>query len=101
MNRMRFAGVALPLCVGAIIVVQMFVVGITSSLYTSWAFLFFMATYLGRFLFLRSEGREAAFFSTRIRPTDSDERRLSTEWVALAGAAFLVGLTLLLPMLRS
>jgi hypothetical protein len=101
MNKMRFAGIALPVSIGAIIVGQMVVVGLKSSLYASWAFLFFMGAYLGRFLYLRSQGREAAFFSTRIRPTDSGERRLSTEWVALAGAVFLVVLTLLLPVLRA
>ena len=100
MNKLRFAGLALPVCIGVIIVAQMIVVGLKPSLYTSWAFLFFMGAYLGRFMYQRSRGREAAFFSTRIRPTDSDERRLSTEWVALAGAVFLVILTLLLPVLR-
>jgi hypothetical protein len=97
---MRLAGIALPISIAVIVVLQMIFVGLKSSLFASWAFLLFMGVYLGRFLYLRSQGREAAFFSTRIRPTDSDDRRLSTEWVALAGAVFLIVLTLLLPVLR-
>lgn len=101
MNKMRVVGLALPVCIGIIIAAQMVLLGLKPGLYSSWAFLFLMGVYLGRFLHLRSRGREAAFFSTRIRPTDSDERRGSTEWVALVGAACLVLLTLLLPLLRA
>ena len=99
MNRLRFVGVALPICISVIIVAQMVVVGLKSSLLTSWAFLLFMGIYLGRFLYLRACGREAAFFATRIGQSDTDEEPGLTEWVALAGAAFLIILTLLIPVI--
>ena len=60
-----------------------------------------MACYLGWFLHRRSLNREAAFFSTRIRPDDSGQRRYSVELVAMVGASFLIALCLLLPWLRS
>lgn len=101
MNKMYVAGLALPVCIGAVIAAQMVAIGLDQTYYTSWAFMFFMGAYLGRFLYLRSQGREAAFFSTRIRPTDAEERRFSTEWVALVGALFLIVVTVLLPVLRS
>lgn len=101
MNKMRVVGLALPVCITAIIVAQIIFIGLKPTFFSSWAFLCLMGVYLGRFLYLRSNDREAAFFSTRIRPTDSADRRFSTEWVALAGAVLLIVLTLLLPVLRA
>lgn len=101
MNMMRVTGLALPVCIGAVIAAQMAALGLNSTYCTSWAFAFFMGAYLGRFLYQRSQGREASFFSTRIRPSDSEDRRYSAELAALIGAWFLVVVTILLPVLRS
>lgn len=97
--RLRLVGVALPICISVIIGAQMVVVGLKPSLLTPWAFLLFMGIYLGRFLYLRACGREAAFFATRIGQSDIDEEPGFPEWVALAGAAFLIVLTLLTPVI--
>jgi hypothetical protein len=99
MNKLRVAGVALPVIIGLIIAAQIFAVGMKPSLYAPWAFIFFNGAYLGRFMYLLSQGREATFFSTTITPTDTRERRLSAEGGAWFGAALLIMTTLLVPVL--
>jgi Ca2+/Na+ antiporter len=99
-SRRKLLAVSLPISVALIIICQMILLGPKPSLYSSWAFLMFMAAYLGWFLFRRSENREASFFSTRVRATDSDQTQLSVDWVASAGAIFLIGLAVVLPWLR-
>lgn len=98
---MRLLALGTPSAVLAIIVIQVLLMGLRSSYLSSWAALAGMSAYLGLFLHRRSRNLEAAFFSTRLRPTDDDGRTGSVEAVAMGGSIFLVALTLLLPWLRA
>ena len=76
----------------AVALAQLTHFGLEKRFVASWLFIVFMSLYLGWFLGQRSRNQEAAFFSTRIRPTDSEGRKASVDLIAMLGATFLVGL---------
>ncbi len=96
---LRKTSIALPAAVCFIVIGQAIHFGWHLRLALSWAYLVFMAVYLAWFLNRRSHDQEAAFFSTRIRPSDNDRRKSSADYMALLSAPFLVVLTLALPWL--
>ena len=97
---MRAASYALPVATIAVALAQLAHFGLEKRFVASWLFIVFISLYLGWFLGQRSRNQEAEFFSTRIRPTDSDGRKSSVDLIAMLGATFLVGLLVLLPWLR-
>jgi hypothetical protein len=98
---MHALSIITPVAVLMIIAIQLLLFGVHASYISSWIMLIFMSFYLAWFLRRRSQDTEAAFFSTRVRATDDEARKLGAETVAVAGAAFIVLLTLLLPWLRA
>jgi hypothetical protein len=98
---MRALSIITPVAVLMIIAVQLLHFGIHTSYVASWIMLTFMSFYLSWFLRRRSQDAEAAFFSTRVRPTDDEARKLGTETVAMAGTAVIILLTLFLPWLQA
>ena len=97
---MRMTSRALPIATGAIVLAQLAHFGPEKRFAASWIFLTLMSLYLGWFIWKRSSDQEATFFSTRIRPTDSDGDKSSVDLVAMVGAVAIVGLAALLPWLR-
>ena len=101
MKRLKLLSVVLPVLICLIFACQyLFVVTSPSSnLVASWVFGFLFACYYGRFLYQLAEGKEAIFFSTRIRSDDSDGRKAAMEWAAKPIATTLLLIALLVPWL--
>ena len=97
---MRKVAYGLPASICLAVVAQLLWFGWNARFIASWVFLSFMSCYLGWFLNRRSQNQEAAFFSTRIRPDDSEGRKSSVDLFGVLGAIVLVVLSLFLPWLR-
>jgi hypothetical protein len=98
---MHALSIITPVAVLTIIAIQLLLFGIHTSYIASWIMLAFMSFYLAWFLRRRSQDAEAAFFSTRVRSTDDEVRKLGAETMAIAGTAVIVLLTLFLPWLQA
>jgi uncharacterized membrane protein YbaN (DUF454 family) len=90
---MRFVAFALPIAVAGLLAVGVLITGIAHlGLFSSAAGLLF-SLYAARFLHRRSKNLEAVFFSTRVRPSDSEDHKFQCELGALMGAAVVVAAT--------
>jgi len=87
---MRFVSFALPIAFSGLLAMGVLIAGIARvGLFSAAAGLLF-SLYAGRFLHRRSKNLEAVFFSTRVRPSDSEDRKFQCELGVLMGAAVLV-----------
>ena len=98
---MQGLSIITPVAVLMIITVQLLNFGVCASYVPSQVMLALLSFYLAWFLRRRAKDAEAAFFSTRVRPTDDEARKLGAETAAIVGTAVIVILTLFLPWLRA
>jgi hypothetical protein len=90
---MAVVSYALPLIVGSLFLVGALLTQVGRLELISVAAGSFVSLCAARFLHRRSRNLEAVFFSTRVRPTDSEDRKFQCEIGALVGAAILVSAT--------
>jgi TRAP-type uncharacterized transport system fused permease subunit len=98
---MGYCAGALPLLVLIAVLFHAWVNDFAKNFLIAGAILLAASGFLARFLSRRSKNLEAAFFATRILPTDSEATKTSTDVVALVVAAALLLGALFLPLLKS
>lgn len=93
--------VALPILVLMAVLFHAWSNDFSKNFLIAGAILLAASGFLARFLFRRSRNLEAAFFATRILPSDSEATKKSTDVVAMMVAVALLLGALFLPLLKS
>src|SRR6185295_4371887 len=81
---------ALPCFVSLLVLASLILHGTARLRVGAMVLLLLASAYVGRYFYRRSKNLEAVLVSTRIQPTDTEDRKASADFGALACAALIV-----------